>query len=228
MKHRRYGGIIRHIHDNGNEVGREWFTISVHRDQRTVRALCELEGEEIVRDTTYTVDGDWRPLDCFVRLSVNDAFQGSGWFLFTDHAIECETFTADAGRVSQTVSVARRPPVFVPHPLVCDGWQTAALSDVKPGQVQHIHGAADSSPLPHGGSGPMIGLTDKAFRYEGEETITVPAGTFQTRHYDLLPSNTDWPPLGLWVAGEDRQLIKARWDLRERDYVLTELWGDMV
>ncbi|MSO64745.1 MAG: hypothetical protein EXQ85_02895 [Alphaproteobacteria bacterium] len=227
MQHRSYGGTILHIHDSGREIGRETFTITVHTDQRTVRAVCELEGEEVLRDVTYTVDGDWSPVDAFVRLTIKDRFQGSGWFRFDDEGAACETFTADAGRLSQRVTLGHRPTVFVPHPLVTDGWQTGTFDHAKADRVQRIDGGAHSSPHAHGGSGPMIGVSSKRFEYVGEERLTVPAGTFDTRHYRLLSNRPDWSPLELWVFGPDRQLAKAHWDLRERDYILTDLWGDI-
>ena len=39
------------------------------------------------------------------------------------------------------------------------------------------------------------------------------------------PSN--WAPLEIWVAGEDFQLLRMRWDVLKSTYDLVELDGDL-
>lgn len=225
MRHRTIRGRIAYVHARDGETGREWFTVTVGPDgQRTVRALCEMDDDGVLRDVTYTVDRDWRPQDAYVRLTVRDAFQGAAWFRFADRLIECEAWTAGEGRVRQLREVAHRPPVFAPHPLACDGWQTAAFDHTRPDRVQVLTGCANSSPLPNGASGPMIGLIDKRLEYVGEGRITVPAGTFDTRHYRILLPD-DRPPLDVWVTGPDRVFVKLTWTLLDSRYELTELEG---
>ena len=64
----------------GQERGREYFVISVHADgARTIAAHCEIDDRPaVMRDITYSLDADWMPTDCFVRLSVGNRFMGSG------------------------------------------------------------------------------------------------------------------------------------------------------
>ena len=124
MPHRSYRGRIAYLRDGQGERGRETFNVTVHADgTRTVRAFCEMDDIRLLRDTTYSVDAAWRPLDAFVRLVSQDRFVGSAWFRFDDLGVECESYTALDGRVSQRQDLGRRPRLFVPHPLVCDGWQ---------------------------------------------------------------------------------------------------------
>jgi len=59
----------------------------------------------------------------------------------------------------------------------------------------------------------MVAMGQKVIDYMGEETLTVPAGTFPCRYYRLHPSNPQNPPLETWVTGEDATLVKMRWDL---------------
>lgn len=94
MHHRRYSGRIVCGHDRLGEAGREWFTITVHERQRTVRALCELEDEALLRDVTYTVDREFRPFDAYLRLTRGDRFVGSAWFCFFEGGAECQGFAA--------------------------------------------------------------------------------------------------------------------------------------
>ena len=71
---------------------------------------CEIDDRPaVMRDITYSLDEKIRlPTDCFVRISVDDQFMGSGWFNFIDDHAECETTTAQEGRVSQKMKTDGR------------------------------------------------------------------------------------------------------------------------
>jgi len=221
MKHRTYSGKIVYTGDTVGKRGREWFTVTVHGNGgRTMRSLCEMDDSEVLRDVVYTVDKTWRPLDAFVRLTVKDAFMGSGWFRFTDDFVECESFTAEAGRISQRVEVEDRPRTFGPHPVACDVWHLAAFDLSSPEKIQTWPNAM-SSPLPNGASGPMIGLSRIRVEHVGSEEVTVPAGTFRCEHFRFLLK--DRPPEDLWCTVDDYIMVKIRWDLLETTYELVEL-----
>ena len=221
MDHRTYSGKILYTGDAVGERGREWFTITVHRNgERTMRSLCEMDDSQVLRDVVYTVDKTWRPLDAFVRLTVERKFMGSGWFHFAEDFIECETSTADAGRISQRIAVDERPRTFGAHPVACDIWHLAAFDLSSPKKIQTWPGAM-SSPLPNGASGPMIGLSTLRVEHLGREDVTVPAGTFQCERFRFLLE--DKPPEELWCTVDDYLMVKIRWDLLETTYELVEL-----
>lgn len=228
LAHRTYRGVVAYLHDRLGETGREWFTVTVQPDgSRTLRAVCEMRDDGVLRDVTYSVDSAWRPQDAYVRLTLADRWRGSAWFRFSDSEVECEAWTATDGRVRQVRSVPHRPPVFAPHPLACDGWQAAAFDHSRPERVQRLVAACNSSPLPNGASGPMIGLIEKDLEYVGGETVDVPAGRFDCGHYRiLLPDGR--PPLELWTAGEDRLIVRLSWALLESRYELVSLEGDTL
>ena len=75
-----------------------------------------------MRDITYSLDEHWLPTDCFVRLTVNDRFMGTGWFRFGPDFAECETYTALDGRVTQRMETKGRLQAFQNHAIVCDAW----------------------------------------------------------------------------------------------------------
>jgi hypothetical protein len=230
MNHRTVTGKLSYVHDRHGETGREWFAITENPGhQITVRARCEMDDEAILRDVTYTLDQNWRPQDAFNRLTVEDRFRGSSWFRFADDKVECEAMLADLGRFHQSVPVTHRPPVFAPHPVICDGFQFAGFDQSNPERTQVLYGCANSSPQPDGGSGPMIGIVDKALEYVGVEKVSVDAGTFHCNHFRILPMRTaeqsDWPPLDVWTMDDLNILVRLRWNLLESDYVLTELSG---
>jgi hypothetical protein len=223
--HRNISGRIAYIDNANREVGREWFRVSVHADGgRTLRATCEMDDDQVLRDVVYAVDGHWRPLDSFVRLTVGGAFMGSTWFRFGEREIEAEGFAAREGRFSQKIAVAHRPPIFASHPVFVDGWQATAFDHAKPERVQSFKGCANSSPLANGASGPMIGMTDKSLEYVGEARVAVPAGAFETRHYRIRPAH--YPPMDLWVIPGDFLFVRLAWDYLGTRYDLVELSRD--
>jgi hypothetical protein len=227
--HRAYGGRIAYLHDHDGETGRERFTVTVQPDGvRTVRASCEMDGEALLRDVTYTVDARWRPLDAYVRLVQNGAHRGSAWFRFDARGAECEALTATEGRVRQRVDLPRWPTMFAPHPLVTDGWQAAAYDYHAGPGTQRLECCTNSSPRPDGASGPLVGVVHKDLEYVGDERVQVRAGTFDARHLRIqprAPGMADWPPLEFWVAGDDFLLLRMRWDLLRSTYELVELEG---
>ena len=120
MHQTMYRGKIDYIGDTGSKRGQEWFTLTRHGDNsRTLRATCIIEDSKLFRDCVLSFDPNWYPLDAFVRLRVDNGFQGSGWFRFGQRFSKCESFTADGGRISQrleTETRAARPTWPTPWP----------------------------------------------------------------------------------------------------------------
>jgi len=229
MKHRTYRGKILYNTDGKGEEGREYFTVTIQPDgSRTLRAHCEMDNDELLRDVVYTLDGQWRPQDAFVRLSIQNKFQGSAWFRFTDRSLECETYTADAGRLSQRFAIAGYPPSFGGHPICCDTWHAKA-ADLRRGTntMQAIEGIAMSSPLPNGGSGPMLSLSAVDVEFVGTESVTTPAGTFETKHFKNFSRRRGFVhPVEIWAHSEDFVPVKCRLGLLGQTYELVEFQRD--
>jgi hypothetical protein len=230
LQQRNYRGLIRYLHDRDGERGREWFSVSVQANgDRLLRAHCEMDDEQLLRDVTYSLDVRWQPLEAFVRLVQQGITTGSAWFLFDDTGVDCEARTRSEGRIRQRRELGRRPLLFAPHPLQSDGWQAAAFDYSKGAGRQRLDPCANSSARPDGASGPLIGIVHKDLEYLGDERITVVAGTFTARHlkiHPLMPSMAHWTPLEFWVTGEDFQILRMRWDLLESTYELVQIDGD--
>lgn len=223
MHTRSARGRIDYIRDGKGVSGREFFSVTVSQSgDRTLRAQCEMDDIGLLRDVIQTVSKDWFPRDSDVRLAQHGKFMGVGWFRCDATGIACEAFTLAEGRVTQRVETGRPVRIIASHPLMTDGWQCAAFDHARSDRIQTVEPWANTSPRPDGGSGPMIGIGTKVIEYVGEERITVPAGTFSTRHYRLIASNPATPPLETWVMGDDSQFVKMRWDLLRSDYVLAE------
>ncbi len=225
MQHQTTRGRIVYLR-HGDEIGREWFTVTRHGDgARTFRALCEMDDHEVLRDVTYSVGPAWQPLDCFVRLTIHDKFVGSSWFHFDDRGAACEGFTAQEGRISQRIDVGHRPPSFGAHPIICDIWHLSQFNRAGPAQ-QMSRNIMLSSPQPDGGSGPMLACHDLTMEYFGKSELTVPAGTFTADHFAFVlgephPANEE-----LWCLGEDLIPLKIAYPIYDSTYELAELTTD--
>jgi hypothetical protein len=216
------------------ERGREYFTINVHSDgKRTCIAHCEIDDRpSVMRDITYSLDEDWYPMDCFVRIAVNDRFMGTGWFRFGDGYAECETYTALDGRVTQRMDTDGRLVTFQNHAIVCDAWHMRLFDRSKAGQgVQSIDEMLLSSPDHRGATGPMLFRIGFGVEYVGEETIEVGAGTFDALHFRFVSSPglpEAHPPYDIWCTNDDEFLF-LRGDIggyMQTYYELVELTHD--
>jgi len=236
--HRTVRGTIRYTSKKpermDEERGREYFTINTHSDgKRTCIAHCEIDDRpSVMRDITYSLDEDWYPMDCFVRLAVNDRFTGSGWFRFGPDFAECETYTALDGRVTQRMETRGRLKTFQNHAIVCDAWHMRLfdLSKANAG-VQSIDEMLLSSPDHRGATGPMLFRIGFGVEYHGEEKIEVEAGAFDALHFRFVSSPglpEAHPPYDIWCTN-DGDFIFLRGDIggyMQTYYELVELLRD--
>ena len=236
--HRTVRGTIRYTSKKperlDQERGREYFTINVHSDgKRTCIAHCEIDDRpSVMRDITYSLDEDWYPMDCFVRIAVNDRFMGSGWFRFGADYAECETYTALDGRVTQRMDTDGRLMTFQNHAIVCDAWHMRLFDLSKVGQgVQSIDEMLLSSPDHRGATGPMLFRIGFGVEYVGEENIDVEAGNFDALHFRFVSSPglpEAHPPYDIWCTN-DGEFIFLRGDIggyMQTYYELVELIRD--
>lgn len=209
--HRSVRGTIRYTSNKpdrlGQERGREYFMINVHSDgKRTCIAHCEIDDRpSVMRDITYSLDEAWYPMDCFVRLAVNDRFMGTGWFRFGPDFAECETWTAIEGRVTQRMETKGRLKSFQNHAIQCDAWHLR-LYDRKRRGVQTVDELLLSSPDHRGATGPLLFRAGLCIDFVGEERLEVAAGTFDALHFKFVSAPglpIEHPPYDIWCTADD-------------------------
>ena len=182
--HKAVRGTIRYTSKKegreGQIRGREYFMINTYADgARTIIVHSEIDDRpSVMRDATYSLDRDWRPTDCSVRLVVDDKFMGSGWFRMGEGFIECETYTALEGRVTQQMDTDGWPKTFQNHAIACDAWHMRLFDRTKVGEIQALDEMLLCSPDHRGATGPMLFKIAMHVKYIGEEKITVEAGEF--------------------------------------------------
>lgn len=227
MQHRTLNYNIDYLSADGTKRGQEPCTVTVHGDgHRTIRARSEIYDTEILRDVTYTVDENYRPVDAFIRVTVQNKFVGSSWFRFPGSIAECEGFTAAEGRISQRLGLSKPAPSFITHAVATDVWHCANIKKNPSSGPQLIDAVPGCSPLPNGASGPMLGLWSKRAEYVGIEDIEVPAGTFEAEHVRYLEEDGAlW--LDMWCTNDtDRVMLRMYYPVYDSSYVLSSLERD--
>lgn len=216
MQHRTITGKILYTSrkpDRMAEVrGRENFTFTVHADgKRTLRAQCEIEepSPTVLRDIIYALDENDMPMDCFVRLTIGDAFMGTGLFIFGDGAIQCESYGPTIGRLSQSMKIVGDYDGFGTHPIQGDAYITKRV-DVSQGPHTHRLRVFLPSTDHRGATPPIIAEANMQLAYVGEERVTVPAGTFACRHFrftdeegGMVSDKGAHPAYDLWVTADE-------------------------
>jgi hypothetical protein len=215
MQHRTIRGRILYTSKKperlDQERGRETFVFTRHTDGKlTLRAQCEIEepAPTVLRDIVYALDADDRPLDCYVRLTVGDAFMGAGFFRLGKDFVECESYGPSIGRVSQRVEVEPGYDGFGTHPIVADGYLTRCM-DLSRGPHKRQLRCYVPSTDHRGATAPLIGEANLFLEYVGEETVTVKAGTFPARHYrftdeaaGMVTKDGSHPAYDFWVTAD--------------------------
>ena len=235
--HRTIRGTVRYTSKKperlDQERGREYFTLTQQADGTDVLlAHCEIDDEpNVIRDVSIAMrHADSAPLDCSVRLTVGNQFEGSGWMRFADGYAECETYNRRDGRIRQKIDTAAPVKWLQSHPIVGDAL-LMKLYDLDKGTGTTVFSDLFlTSPDHRGATGPMFFITGFSLVYVGDEEVTVGAGTFQARHFQVtgtagnLPE--EHPPYDVWcTADDDYILLKAgAAGYMQTHYELTELF----
>ena len=228
MPHRSYQGRIAYL-TQGAETGREHFRVTVHADgSRTLRAACEMDDFDLVRDVVLSLDARWRPTDAYVRLCVDGAFSGAAWYRFDGCRAECHGVTAAGGPFSDVQTTEEPIQSFGSHSLHNDAWLIARVRGCG-GDLDSLVGWSFTTSLSaHGGTGPelvrihsgLLDITDC-----GHEPVVVAAGRFDAHHVRVDVADVDC--FDIWAAGEDCVPVRLSSDGLRQTYELTELDGDV-
>lgn len=221
MTRRHIRGELAYLHDHQGHTGHEWFSVTVEPNgERVVRARCEMEADQVLRDVVWSMDAAWRPRDAYVHLSVGGAFKGVAWCRFDGNVAECEGFNAAAGRIRQRLVTDDPIAIFGAHPVAGDAMKPAPFDRGKADRTQSFQ-SISTSPLPNGASGPILAARRNVFELIGEEQVTVPAGVFACTHFRW--HFTEFPPIEIWHHGPDLIPVRVRWDLLQSNYDLVAL-----
>lgn len=204
------GAIVSWYEKKSNEGdrSREDFVITKHGDgSRVMRAFCQLYKDHIVRDVVLGIDSDYRTRNGYVRVMVNDAFQGSAWYDFTGESILCEADTADNGRQSKVIPAQDTLPVLGTHALQSDAWMLTQIDLSQGPGIQTLKNIPYCSSHLIGATGPDVEIISADVNYVGDEKLEVRAGTFDTHHFQFVTTSNDHPPFDLWTSADGDYLF---------------------
>ena len=218
MGHETIRGTLRYTSkktDRMNaERGREFFTLTKQSDGlSTLHAHCEIDdAPDVIRDVTATFETEtMAPVDGFVRISVGSKFEGCGWFQFDNHHARCNVFNATSGPESVELKTEVRTPWFGHHAIINDGFLSRFFPlDAKPGK-RRMKQVMMSSPDHRGATGPMLFPLSFGVVYVGDETLTVGAGTFDARKFEIVDTAEglpeEHPPYQMWCTKDENGLF---------------------
>jgi len=210
----------------GQERGREDWWLTRNRDgTTTMRSLLMTDDSKIVRDATLTRTKEGRPTDGFIRLMVERQFIGSGYFRVEADTLHVATDGPETGHCQQTLKIPADLFTVATHAGMLDGWMIFNYDRAKGGpQLRTVY----STSMPGSAVGDSPGSFALLGRMEacrvsllGEEEIVVPAGTFKATHFTVDSGTGKSPASHLWVAGEDRILLRREGGEPGHESVLT-------
>lgn len=201
---------------DGGPCGRESFILTRQTDgTRTLRVFSDQSRRGNQISAVVRLDADFRPLEGFTLTYAMGQFLGAGFY-----AVRGDTLTATVKtperEVTETMKVPEKFHLLL-HPAAADGLHFA-LYDMKLGGEQRVPRCAAGNARE---SVRCMIAPEVRLQYVGEAQITVPAGTFTTRHFKYT-DNTD-----VWVTGEDYIVVRHDYRGYRTRFELSALSGDI-
>ena len=196
------------------ERGREHFTLTEQPDGlSTLHAHCEIDdAPSVTRDVLATFDTKTvMPVGAALRLMVGGRFEGSGTFHFSDAEASCWSRNVRDGNIQQTIE---HPDItwFGHHAITGDGTLARLIpDDAEPGGKTEVR-ALMSSPDHRGATGPMLFPLTFSVVFEGDETVTTPAGSFACRRFSVTDTQglpDEHPPYRIWTDRETNIFVRG-------------------
>lgn len=184
---------------DGSACGVDSFTLTVQSDgTRVLRTFFDWSITASQMNTVIRVDDNFRPLDGFAMAYLGGAFNGSGFYVVTDETLDMFVNSPEERFAEKTP----RPENFslLLHPISADGWHFGYY-DMDKGGKQNGH----TCTLGEIRRSVHCEMQEKTYEHLGSETLTVPAGTFETEHF--LFGNTH-----VWFTGPDRIVVQHEHD----------------
>jgi hypothetical protein len=239
MTHRSLRGTIRYTSAKaermGAERGREYFILTEQADGvRVLHAHCEIDDEpNVVRDVVLAQQGNGYPIDCSVRLTVGNRYEGTGLMRFSDTLATCDSSNRTAGRVAQQLDLVEPLKGLGAHPIIGDALMLR-LYDLQqgPGRQFFPHMML-TSPDHRGATGPMLFKLGFGLEFVGPEVVTVAVGDFDALHFRYtdtagqLPE--EHPVYDVWCTADGHYLFLkgAVGGYMQTRYELVELQGKL-
>jgi hypothetical protein len=215
----QYGRLSYRKKSTGGERGREDWSLTRNCDGTiTMRCLAMTDDSKLVRDVIYTRTKDGRPVDAFIRLQAADRLIGSGYFHVQGSVMDVITDGDETGHSVQKLTIPDDSFSIATHTLMLDGWMYFNYDRAKGGE--QLRTFYNTSARLDGADGPLGRMETCRVKLIGEEEVEVPAGRFKATRFQMDSANLEFPASSLWVAGEDKILLRCDWPGLDFEYVL--------
>lgn len=206
------GKLVCTVGEHGKPCGGNEFTLTLHPDgNRSLEALQHRPSIGYHNNVLIHVDKDFRPLHATMQFYNSGGFQGAASYLLDGDKLRTTMRTPDS-IVAEAIDAPQKFS-FGLHPVVTDAWHIWTYDEAE-GGVQPITKCAAGA---ENAEAILCRMIPSTIELLGSETLTVGAGTFETRHYRLGTA------VEMWIAGEDHLLVKYYWEKANLLYELKEL-----
>ena len=193
--------------------GVEEWRIFVHGDgSRTMMLSKDFVAANALQIMTVHVAADFRPVDAYATYWSKEGYRGAIHVSVDGNTLRAAS-AGPGGEHHEQLAVPHEIAI-VTHGESMNGWYLWQGERDANGEHQATY--FNLNPSPDGRALVRGRLHPATFRFLGTDTVTVPAGTFETEHY--LLSNIE-----MWVSGEHRLLVKQAITDEDKEYVLTHL-----
>ncbi len=195
--------------------GWERFEFMAYRDgTRSLTITQNLAARNAQFSVMLSVDEQFRPIYAFVDYWTENGHKGTA--LMQVDGDDMHIVSSGVMGTLRSEDDIEGPFSIGTHPVSADGWHRPALSgetddgSAFSGRAYHLEASSDLKK-------PIIGYWEEfSFTETAQETITVPAGTFDTTRYTISDLLT------VWVTGEDNLLVRMISERFDREYLLDE------
>lgn len=201
---------------DGRVRGGEDFRLLVYPDgSRQIFISKDFKAVNAQQTMVARVDARFRPLETYASYWTREGFKGSMYVTVSGNDLSAVA-VGPKGRVETSLQVPQGISV-VHHGEVMNGWYF--WSEDPGSKARQTSSVYILNAAPRGDAQVSGFLTESRFTRLGTEKVTTPAGTFDATHYQLEGTEA----LDLWIAGEDRLLVRQTDSKNDREYVLTEM-----
>lgn len=199
-----YTGRIDLTEPDGLKSDYERFILTVNPDgSRTLRTVTRSPKGDLLRDVNQMVAADWRPIEVVGRLFFKNEFQGTVMRRVIGDQIHSYVWTPDAPMDHAVIDAPPRMTLGF-HPIFHDAWKMSYLDlghhDYQDILTHTVSNTWNGRSLGHG-----MKIQGKV-RYDGSETITVPAGRLACERFTWQTSFGK--ELHVWRHGPHHIFVK--------------------
>ena len=198
--------------------GGEDFRLIVYPDgSRQIFISKDFKAVNAQQTMIARVDKRFRPLQTFASYWTRDGFKGAIFVTIDGNQLQA---LAD-GPKGRTMHSRKVPDkiAIVHHGEVMNGWYMWP-DFAAPSSGQQTISTYNLNAAPRSDAQVSGVCLDSVYSRLGNDSVTTPAGTFDTTHYQLSGGAE---PLDIWIGTEDHLLVRQIDTKNDREYLLTEI-----